>query len=96
MSPLVGVLVLVLLGLLGARFAFDPARAPLGPRLLLTTGAHFLLVGLLLGPILGFLTVEVVGQLEPLLALGLGWIGLLFGMQLDRDQLGQFPASYFL
>jgi Kef-type K+ transport system membrane component KefB len=95
-SPLVGVLVLVLLGLLGARFAFDPTRAPLGPRLLLTTGSHFLLVGLLMGPILGLLSVEVVGQLEALVALGLGWIGLLFGLQLDRDQLGQFPAAYLL
>lgn len=96
MSPLVGVLILVLLGLLGSRFAFDPARAPLGPRLLLTTGAHFLLVGLLLGPVLGLLTDEIIQQLDALIALGLGWIGLLFGLQLDRRQLGQFPGSYFL
>lgn len=95
MSPLVGVLVLVLLGLLGARFAFDTSRAPLGPRLLLATGSHFLLVGLLLGPVLGFLTIDVVAQLEALIALGLGWIGLLFGLQLDRDQLREFPASFF-
>ena len=96
MSPLVGVLVLILLGLLGSRFAFDPARAPLGPRLLLTTGTHFLLLGLLLGPVLGLLTVGVMGQLQALMALGLGWIGLLFGLQLDRQELGQFPPAYFL
>lgn len=95
MSPLVGVLILVLLGLLGSRVAFDPARAPLGPRLLLATGTHFLLLGFLLGPILGLLTLEVIAQLEPFLALGLGWIGLLFGLQLDRRQLAQFPASFF-
>lgn len=96
MSPLVGVLILVLLGLLGARVAFDPARAPLGPRLLLATGSHFLLLGLLLGPMLGLLTIEVIQQLQPFMALGLGWIGLLFGLQLDRRQLGQFPASFML
>lgn len=95
MSPLVGVLILVLLGLLGSRVAFDPARAPLGPRLLLATGTHFLLLGFLFGPVLGLLTLEVIEQLEPFLALGLGWIGLLFGMQLDRQQLSQFPASFF-
>lgn len=96
MSPLVGVLILVLLGLLGSRFAFDPERAPLGPRLLLATGSHFLLLGLLLGPGLGLLTLEVIGQLESLFALGLGWIGLLFGLQLDRSQLSQFPPAYLL
>jgi hypothetical protein len=96
LSPLVGVLILILLGLLGARFAFDPARTPLGPRLLLATGTHFLALGLLLGPGLGLLTLDVIGQLEPLMALGLGWIGLLFGLQLDRDQLAEFPASYLV
>lgn len=96
MSPLVGVLILVLLGLLGSRLAFDPARAPLGPRLLLVTGSHFLLLGLLLGPFLGLLTPEVIDQLQPFMALGLGWIGLMFGLQLDRRQLGQFPVSYLV
>ncbi len=96
LSPLVGVLVLVLLGLLGSRLAFDPERAPLGPRLLLTTGSHFLLLGVLLGPILGLLTLQVIGQLEALFALGLGWIGLLFGLQLDREQIGQFPLAWLL
>jgi len=96
LSPLVGVLVLVLLGLLGSRVAFDPERTPIGPRLLLATGSHFLLLGLLLGPVLGLLTLEVIGQLEALFALGLGWIGLLFGLQLDREQLNQFPIAWLL
>lgn len=96
MSPLVGVLILVLLGLLGAQLGFDPERTPLGPRLLLATGAHFLLVGLLLGPVLGLLTLDVIGQLEAFFALGLGWIGLLFGLQLDRAQLAQFPAAFLI
>ncbi len=94
MSPLVGVLVLVLAGLLGSRFAFDASRAPLGPQLLFATGLHFVLLGLLLGPVLGLLTPDVVGQLQPLMALGLGWIGLLFGLQLDRSQLAHFPLAY--
>ncbi len=96
MSPLVGVLILVLLGLLGARSAFDPTRAPLGPRLLLATGSHFVLVGVLLGPVLGLLTYEVIGRLEPFMALGLGWIGLLFGLQLDRRQIRQFPPAFLV
>ena len=96
MNPLVGVLVLVLLGLLGSRLAFDPERARLGPGLLLATGTHFLLVGLLLGPIMGFLTLDVMDRLQPFMALGLGWIGLLFGLQLDRRQLAHFPPAFLL
>lgn len=96
MSPLVGVLILILLGLIGSRLEFDPARTPLGPQLLLATGFHFLLLGFLLGPFLGLLTADVVVQLQPLMALGLGWIGLLFGLQLDRAQLAQFPPAYLV
>jgi Kef-type K+ transport system membrane component KefB len=30
------------------------------------------------------------------MALGLGWIGLLFGLQLDRRQLAHFPSSFLV
>ncbi len=97
MNPLVGVLVLVLLGLLGARFSFAEPRGPLGARLFITTGTYFVFLGFLLGGhVFGLLTREVLGQLYPFLALGLGWIGLLFGLQLDRRQLRQFPGSYLV
>ncbi|HKJ93087.1 MAG TPA: cation:proton antiporter [Longimicrobiales bacterium] len=97
MNPLVGVLVLVLLGLLGARFAFNEARVPLGPRLLVSAGTHFIFLGFLLGVNgFGLLTPRVLDQLYPFMALGLGWIGLLFGIQLDRRQLAFFPPAFLL
>jgi Kef-type K+ transport system membrane component KefB len=95
MNPLIGVLVLVLLGLLGARFSFNEARAPLGPRLLVSSGTHFIFLGFLLGSnVFGLLTARVLDQLYPFMALGLGWIGLLFGIQLDRRQLAFFPPVF--
>ncbi|HEX7050257.1 MAG TPA: cation:proton antiporter [Longimicrobiales bacterium] len=95
MESLLGALVLVLLGLLGARLSFRTTRAPLGPRLFLSTGTHFLFLGILLGSHgLGLLSREIIGQLQPFLALGLGWIGLLFGLQLDRRHLAPFPRRY--
>lgn len=95
MNPLIGALVLVLLGVLGARLSYTQRRAPLGPRLIFSAGTHFLFLGFLLGShILGLLTQDVIDQLYPFLALGLGWIGLLFGLQLERRQLGRFPPSY--
>lgn len=97
MNPLVGVLVLVLLGLLGARFTFNEARAPLGPRLLVSSGTHFIFLGFLLGSnAFALLTARVLDQLYPFMALGLGWIGLLFGIQLDRRQLAFFPPVFLL
>lgn len=95
MSPLIGALVLILLGLLGARLAFTVRRAPLGPRLIVSSGTHFLFLGFLLGThVLELFTRDVIDQLYPFLALGLGWIGFLFGLQLDRRQLRHFPGRY--
>jgi hypothetical protein len=93
-DPLVSTLALILLALLGARFSFSTERVPAGPRLLFRTGTHFLFLGLALGPVgLGFLSADAVVQLYPLLGLGLGWVGLLFGLQLDRETLRAFPRS---
>ncbi len=95
MNSLVGVLILIVLGLLGARLSFNTDRAPTGSRVIIATGAHLLLFGFLLGSnVLGVLTRELITGLYPFLALGLGWIGLLFGLQLDYRQLRQFPGSY--
>lgn len=96
MDPLVGTLVLIFVALLGARFSFSTERVPEGPRLLFRTGTHFLALGFLLGPAgLGLLSVEATAQLSPFLALGLGWVGFHFGLQLDRASLRHFPLAYY-
>jgi Kef-type K+ transport system membrane component KefB len=88
MNALLGALVLFVLGLLGARFSFSRPGTPIGWRFFFVAGTHFLLIGVLLGPyLLGLLTPAVLGQFYPLLALGIGWVGMLFGLQLDRHQL---------
>ncbi|MGM0668139.1 MAG: hypothetical protein ACQET1_00385, partial [Gemmatimonadota bacterium] len=97
MDPFVSTLILILLALLGARFSFSTIFVPSGPRLVFRTGTHFLFLGLALGPhALGLLTEEAITQLFPLLGLGLGWIGFLFGLQLDRRHLRQFPPVFVL
>jgi Kef-type K+ transport system membrane component KefB len=94
-NPLVGILVLLLLGLGGARLSLSTWTGNLGPRLLTITGMHMLLVGFVLGSHgVGLLGRDLIGQLDPFLALGLGWIGLLFGLQLDRRHLREFPGAY--
>jgi multidrug transporter EmrE-like cation transporter len=97
MDPIVSTLILILLALLGARFSFSTLQAPPGPRLVFRTGTHFLFLGFILGPrLLDFLTQEAVQQLFPLLGMGLGWIGFLFGLQLDRRNLRQFPRGFHI
>jgi multidrug transporter EmrE-like cation transporter len=97
MEPIVSTLILILLALLGARFSFSTSSIPPGPRLVFRTGTHFLFLGLILGPhALGLLTEGAIRQLFPLLGLGLGWIGFLFGLQLDFRNLRQFPPAFFI
>lgn len=97
MKALLAVLILVLLGLLGARFGFREERGPLGLRLLFAAGTHYLLVGYALGPqALGLLTPDLLEALSPVIMLGLGWIGLLFGLQFEREALMRFRADEHL
>jgi hypothetical protein len=94
-NPIVVVLLLALIGLLGAQLTFARRDVALGPQISIAIGLPFLFVGFALGPhLLEILSDDIVDRLNPLLALGLGWIGVLFGLQLDRDHLRQFPTRY--
>jgi Kef-type K+ transport system membrane component KefB len=94
-NPILTVLLLALIGLLGAQLGFARRQVPLGPRIFIAIGGPFLFLGFVLGPHLTrILSPETLDSMTPLVALGLGWIGLLFGLQLDRDHLRQFPGRY--
>jgi len=94
-NPILTVLLLALIGLLGAEFTFSQRQVPLGPRIFIAIGGPFLFLGFALGPhVAQVLSRETVVLLNPLLVLGLGWVGVLFGLQLDRDHLSQFPKGY--
>jgi hypothetical protein len=59
-------------------------------------GGEFILLGLLAGPkVTGLISQQVLQQLEPILALGIGWAGFLFGSQLNLGDLKRFPTFYF-
>ncbi len=97
MDPLLSTLILILIALVGARFSFTTKNIPAGPRLVFRTGTHFVFAGFLLGPsALGLVTAQALEQLFPFLALGLGWIGFLFGLQFERDTLSAFSRRLHL
>ncbi len=70
-------------GFLGGRFVFSKERFPAVLRDTFLTGWEFILLGLAIGPLgLNIIGEERIEQLDPFIALGLGWAGLIFGTQL--------------
>ncbi len=96
MKTITGILLLAVLALAGHRRSFTHIARPRTGRFFFLTGTEFLLVGYLLGDsFLGILDGATLDRVRPFLILGLGWIGLLSGIQLEWKALGVFgPASY--
>ena len=96
MKTIVGILLLVVLALAGHRKSFARIAPPKTRRFFFLTGTEFLLVGYLLSDaFLGILDAATLDRVRPFLILGLGWIGLLLGIQLEWRALGMFGrASY--
>lgn len=94
MNVIIGFVLIVLIGYAGSRLTLFQSRFSLGLRYLFTAGAEFLFVGLLLGPrAADFLTREALNDLSPVISLGLGWIGLIVGLQFDRKILSRIDNS---
>lgn len=93
MKILLALILFLLLGL-GAAPRIQ-GRLPFSRRFMLV-GGEFLLLGWALGEQgLGFLDRSTLADLEPLLILGLGWIGLLVGLQFEGTLLRRFPVAFY-
>ncbi len=85
----------LLLAFSGYHLTFRRIRLPLSARNFYLKGSEFLFLGLLLGPAFwNLLDAETLQGLEPLSALLLGWVGLLFGFQFEASKLRRFPLEY--
>lgn len=85
---------LVLLAFLGARFI--TRRKALSPiNYFFSSGLAYIFLGLALGSSgLNILSPPVLTGLTPLISLGLGWVGFLFGFQLEAKYLRRFSGKY--
>jgi len=61
------------------------------------SGVPYILMGVFLGPkVFNFLNEEILNSLQPLIYMAIGWVGLLFGLQLRWRNIRRFPANYLL
>lgn len=91
-----GLVILVFIALAGYRRLFARMPLPAGARFFFITGTEFIFIGLALGDqFLGLLDRETIGHLNPLFSLGLGYFGLIFGLQFEGDKLRRFPRAFF-
>jgi hypothetical protein len=95
MKALFAFSLLILTAFLGSRFLFKGKRffSPYGYFFL--SGLIYIFLGLFLGKRgLNVLSPDVLEGLNPLVSLGLGWVGFLFGFQLESRYLRKFPRRY--
>jgi hypothetical protein len=85
---------LILLAFLGSRFIVR--RRSLSPfHYMFLSGLIYIFLGMYLGKMgLNILSPQILDGLAPLLSLGLGWIGFLFGFQFERKYLRRFSNKY--
>jgi len=89
--PLFALALVVVAGIGVTRLSRFPPRYAALFNDLVATGAPYVLLGALLGPGLGVLDVAGMHLLEPLLALGIGWIGAAFGARIEWRMLRTVP-----
>jgi len=81
--PLLALALAVVAGIGVTRLTRPQLRPPAWLHDAVGTGAPFLLLGLAVGPGLGVIDVAGVRLLEPLVALGIGWAGAVYGARLE-------------
>ncbi len=86
---------LLLIAYLGSRGLFSKRTILSSFYYFFTSGSIYIIFGILLGKNgLNVLSSEVLKQFTPLINLGLGWIGFLFGFQLEPRFIRQFSFKY--
>ncbi len=87
---------LILFAVLGARLVFQGERSFSNTRFFFYSGLFYIFLGLSLGGSgLNILNERVLSGLNPLMALGLGWIGFVFGFQFEKRYLKRFSLKFY-
>ena len=98
MTPFLGLLLILLITFIGARF-FGRSTILKSPLFsgLIVSGVPYVLIGVLLGPrVFNFLNIDIIESLNPLISMAIGWVGLMFGLQLRWRNIRRFPRNYLM
>lgn len=95
-SPMLALAGLAAIGLLATRLPRPawPRVASLDP--VLVAGGPLVVVGLVLGPGIGFLSPALLRALAPVMALALGWIGAALGARFEWRYVRRIPRDVWL
>ncbi|VAX24608.1 hypothetical protein MNBD_NITROSPINAE02-2006 [hydrothermal vent metagenome] len=87
-------IVLTIAGYLGGRYVFSKQRLPAIIRDIFLTGWEFILLGVAIGPMgMDLIPAMQIASLDPFIALGLGWAGLIYGVQMSRSDLSKVDKA---
>lgn len=96
MRTVITLALFLIVGFLGSRGFVSRAMHRLPLSSLFASGMEFFLLGIVLGPAsLNLITHDVLDDLEPIVYLMLGWIGLLFGVELSWDQVRKISGAVY-
>jgi Kef-type K+ transport system membrane component KefB len=86
---------LILITFLGSQFLFKRKKILSPLNFFFLSGLVYIFLGYLMGEeVLNILNQEVLRGLNPIISLGLGWIGFIFGFQLESKYIRRFPGKY--
>ncbi len=98
MTPIIGLLIILFFAILGARFV-NRSIILNNPLIsgLVVSGVPYIFLGVFLGPnFFNFLNADIISSLQPLVSLALGWVGIIFGIQLRWRNIRRYPRNYLI
>ena len=95
MEAILGLALITVISYVGSVYIFRKEKLPPKLRYLFYTGWEFILLGIAAGPLaLNLFPKEVLHSFDPLLNLGLAWVGLLFGTQLRYSDVTRLDRRH--
>jgi hypothetical protein len=96
LKTILGLIAIALFAYLGATL-FRISRLPLTVRTIISSGISYLILGFLLGPqATEMLSYDDIAELDVVINLGVGWVGLLFGLQFYGRNLKRISLRSYL
>jgi len=96
MKLILSLIIIIALAYISARVFFSHKKMSLPLSFISLTGIEFIFLGYILGEnVVGLIDDTVLTQMRPAVGLGMAWIGLVFGLQLDWRNMRRLPITIY-